>query len=284
MIEEIDEFIKVVDMQYSTEYFLGAEDCTPPTAHAHPFFELFIMLEGDVRYTVDDRAFDLKSTQLIIVPPSHEHSIEKNERHKAGALVRGLTFQFEIRKDKKLLPLFAMLNTPQTLQLNSIPEMITLIHTVSHHHTLFSKEEFFLLRKTYLIQLLLLLYKFSYVNLNIDKPLNHLTIHVLAYINQHLTEKINVKSIATTLKFTESYITKTFKKDMQLSIMQYIKERRLRLAESLIFGGEKPIQAMYKSGFSDYSNFFKEFTKIYGITPKQMWTKYRKEAPQFTET
>lgn len=279
MNTEIIDAIAVRGFQYATDYQTQIdEDGENLVPHSHDCYELFIMLEGELFYTVKKRKYRLRPTEVIVVPPNHSHLVTREKKQTQNAVVRGMTFQFEIQKD--LPPEFAFLLEVEKFRLNNIPEMITLIHTITHHRSIFSPNEFQVLLKTYTAQFLMLLYKFSYVSVNEDKTLSHLTLHIVAFINQHLTEKINVKALASTLKFTESYMTKTFKKDMKLSIMQYIKQRRMLLAESLIFGGEKPIQAMYKSGFTDYSNFFKDFVKTYGITPREMWLKYRKEAPQ----
>ena len=279
MNTDIIDAITIRGFQYTTDYQTQqGEDGENHVPHSHDCFELFIMLEGELFYNVKKRKYHLRPTELIVVPPKHSHLVTKEKEQTKNAVVRGMTFQFEIQTE---LPLeFAFLTEVKKFRLNSIPEIITLIHTIVHHRSIFSQNEFQVLLKTYTAQFLMLLYKFSHVSIGEDKSLSHLTLHIIAFINQHLTEKINVKALASTLKFTESYMTKTFKKDMKLSIMQYIKQRRMLLAESLIFGGEKPIQAMYKSGFTDYSNFFKEFVKTYGITPKEMWLKYRKEAPQ----
>ena len=37
---------------------------------------------------------------------------------------------------------------------------------------------------------------------------------------------------------------------MGISVMKYIKQRRMILADSLLYGGEKPVQAIYKSGYT----------------------------------
>ena len=276
--EAIDSIV-IRGFQYATDYQTQIEDAGENLApHSHDCYELFIMLEGEVFYTIKKRKYCLRPTELLIVPPNHRHLITREETQTQNAIVRGMTLQFELTET---LPTeFAFLNEVHKVRLSNTPEIITWIHTIAHHQSIFSPSEFQVLLKTYTAQFLMLLYKFSYISIHEDKALSHLTLHIIAFINQHLTEKINVKALASTLKFTESYMTKTFKKDMKLSIMQYIKQRRMLLAEALIFGGEKPIQAMYKSGFTDYSNFFKEFVKTYGVTPKEMWLKYRKEAPQ----
>ncbi len=280
MLENIEKNIQMVNFTYFTRYpsDIDAEDAE--RTHTHSFYELFIKLEGNCGYTVEDKRHELQSAELIIVPPGHRHRMEKNACNEQNPIVRGLLMQFDIPEEQREHPVFALLSAPRVIALNTIPEIVTLIHAVSHHGAIFSEDEFRLLEKTYVMQLLMLLYKLTFVTVNVDSRMNHITLHILAYIHQHLTEKLNVRSIAATLKFNESYIANIFKKDMHITIMQYIKRRRLELTQALLFGGERPMQAMYKSGFTDYPNFFKEFRKMYGMTPKEMWLNYRKEAPQ----
>lgn len=274
--EDIDA-IFIHDFKYTTDYLSeidASEESLNP--HSHNYHELFIMLEGNIVYTVNDTKYNLRPTELFIVPPKQLHTVARENTE--NTIVRGMTIHIEF--EKSIPSEFSFLNKITPIKLSNTPEIITWIHTIIHHQSVFSPTEFQALLKTYMAQFLMLLYKFFCVSLNNDQALNHLTLHIIAFIEQHLTERINVKTLESALNFNESYISKTFKQDMNLSIMQYIKQRRMLLAEALIYGGEKPIQAMYKSGFTDYSNFFKEFVKTYGVSPKQVWLKYRKEAPQ----
>lgn len=276
----IEDRIRVETFEYSITYTQPEpQEDEPPAERARPFYELFIMLEGAAVYTVEKKKYALSPTQCVLIPPFFpaKPTFTLSAQNPA---VRTLVVRFYAEGDLSDLPFGGLLQKPFARQLNAIPEIITLIHNISHHNSVFTREEFALLHKTYLLQFLMLLNKLSGENFDTEKTLNHLTLHVLSYINQHLTEKINVKTIAAILNFTEPYITRTFKADMGISIMQYIKQRRLELAHSLIYGGEKPIQAMYKSGFTDYSNFFKIFIVRFGQTPKELWLKYRKESPQ----
>lgn len=58
---------------------------------------------------------------------------------------------------------------------------------------------------------------------------------------------------------------------MQITIHKYIKLKRLIKAKELI-RQNLPITEVYiKSGFGDYSNFFRAFKLEYGITPKEYY-------------
>lgn len=45
----------------------------PPT-HRHPYAEVFVLHDGQGRYTVDEQAFDAVSGDIVIVPPNAWHS------------------------------------------------------------------------------------------------------------------------------------------------------------------------------------------------------------------
>lgn len=242
------------------------------------FYEIFLMLEGTASCFIGNTVYDLRSTQALIVPPQHKYLILPNAHNETNSIFRGITLQL------KLLPsaytkYVSFMNYPNVITCNSSPEIITHIHTIVHMYAFLEREEFDVLIKGLATQLVMLLYKYHSLNDTKTDNLNFLTIHTLSYINQHLTEKITLKTLSSFFKFNENYISRTFKKDMNTTVMQYIKGRRMQLAKTLIYGGEKPIQAMYKSGFTDYSNFYRDFVKRYGVTPKQMWIKYRKETP-----
>ena len=68
---------------------------------------------------------------------------------------------------------------------------------------------------------------------------------------------------------SESYICRIFKSATGTTINKYINARRISIAKALLSDGANVTEAYEKSGFSDYSNFFKAFTKAVGISPKK---------------
>lgn len=276
----LDDLLHVNAVKYFTFYSFHPKKPEDAREHTHRHFEIFILLEGHCTYRAKGKEYVLHPTEAIIIPPHSGHRVVYDDFSENDPLLRGLFFRFVLEPGSEYAELYGFLNKIRTVILNASPEIITLIHTINHHEAIFTEEEFSLLKKAYTIQLLLLLFKFFSEYADIPpQRVDHTTLHVLAYINQHLIDKLSVEKIADLFSFTKSHISAVFKKDMGISVMQYIKQRRMVLADSLLYGGEKPIQAMYKSGYSDYSNFFKDFVACHGVTPKQQWLKYRKEAP-----
>lgn len=100
---------------------------------------------------------------------------------------------------------------------------------------------------------------------------------VIKYINDHLTENLSLDQITTTLFVTKTYLCHIFKKRTGISIVQYITSKRILLADELMANGMSASEACYKSGFGNYSNFYKSYTKVMGHSPTGKAAKVVKE-------
>ena len=106
--------------------------------------------------------------------------------------------------------------------------------------------------------------------LKAEKP--ELLDRVLAYVEEHLAEKISLADIARNFYVSESTVTQTFRKKMGISFYRCVTQRRLISAKKLIEDGTSLESTAELVGFSDYSSFFRAFKQEYGISPRQ----YRK--------
>lgn len=98
---------------------------------------------------------------------------------------------------------------------------------------------------------------------------NHQVDDILAYINQNISNDISIEQIAGEFFLSESYICRIFKSATGTTIGKYITARRISIAKALLNEGVSVSEAFERSGFTDYSNFFKAFTKAVGVSPKK---------------
>ena len=98
---------------------------------------------------------------------------------------------------------------------------------------------------------------------------NHQVDDILAYINQNIAQPITVEHLAGHFYLSESYICRIFKAATGTTINKYITARRISIAKSHLNEGLTVSEAFERSGFTDYSNFFKAFTKAVGVSPKK---------------
>ena len=96
------------------------------------------------------------------------------------------------------------------------------------------------------------------------------------YIDKHLTEEITLKALENEIHNNGTYISRCVKKISGLSISQYIIAKRIALACRLLREGNTANEACYQSGFNNYSNFSRTFSKQVGVSPKQFQIEYRK--------
>lgn len=98
---------------------------------------------------------------------------------------------------------------------------------------------------------------------------NHQVDDILTYINQNISQTITVEQLAGQFYLSESYICRIFKSATGTTINKYITARRISIAKAVLSESGNVMEAFERSGFTDYSNFFKAFTKAVGVSPKK---------------
>jgi AraC-like DNA-binding protein len=92
---------------------------------------------------------------------------------------------------------------------------------------------------------------------------------IIDYINLHITEKLQISTIAKEFFLSETYVCRVFKAETGTTINKYLTARRISIAKALLADGYSVAETCEKSGFNDYTNFVKAFTKAVGISPKK---------------
>lgn len=90
----------------------------------------------------------------------------------------------------------------------------------------------------------------------------------IAYIEQHLHEKLTVTALAKHADITSDYLSAIFKKETGKSLSTYILSRKLREAQLLLENGYSCEQTAYTLSFCSESYFIACFKKAYGLTPR----------------
>jgi len=89
------------------------------------------------------------------------------------------------------------------------------------------------------------------------------------YIDQHFGSVISVRALASACNISISALERRFKKHLNQTPHQYIKDLRLDNARQLLLETEKSIGTIAaETGFSDHSHFTRTFNKRYGMAPK----------------
>lgn len=231
--------------------------------HSHNQYELIFFVKGDAYHVVEDRKYQLNKNDLILIRPRQYHYIDvlsDNDYERYNIL-----FDAEALGFHKILG-FNTLNEVISLSTNKIAQEI------------FSKLNFYCskLNKDDFIEVAIGLIKELFYNLSVSNTeskkeyiLSPLLSSALSYINENLFTIKSIDEVVKKLYVTPSYLFKLFKKELRTSPKKYLVDKRILYAQNLILLGERPTDVSIKCGFEDYTAFYRQYKKHFGISPSQ---------------
>lgn len=91
----------------------------------------------------------------------------------------------------------------------------------------------------------------------------------IKYIESNIKEELSLDTIAREVGYSAFHFSRIFKDNMGISIMDYVKERKLICASKEIFKGRKIIDVSEEYGYETHSGFSKAFKNKFGFTPTE---------------
>ncbi len=96
----------------------------------------------------------------------------------------------------------------------------------------------------------------------------------IQYLSEHFCDHINIHELAKLYGYSHEYFSRTFKKILGVSPVQYLVGLRLENVLHLVKAEQMPIlSAAYQSGFQSSSAFYKAFHASYSLSPTQYMEK-----------
>ena len=99
------------------------------------------------------------------------------------------------------------------------------------------------------------------------RKVNPLVSECISYITRNISGDLTVDTIARQLNVSQSGLAHVFREEMNISLHRYILKKRLVLAHRKIAQGQSAMAAAEECGFHEYSNFYRQYKKIYGRSP-----------------
>jgi len=99
---------------------------------------------------------------------------------------------------------------------------------------------------------------------------------IIDYINDNISTSLNIEEISDHFHYSHDYIAKLFKQEFDVTMKQYIIERKLTVAKRLLVTSEMPVEQVGQAiGFPDIALFEKFFKYHVGQTPKKYRNEYK---------
>jgi two-component system response regulator YesN len=98
------------------------------------------------------------------------------------------------------------------------------------------------------------------------------------YIADHLYDEISRDDLANCVHINSSYLSRLFKKEVGISLTDFIVQERMKTARNLLIHSDEMVSNIAKSfHYTNFSHFSKMFRKHYGMNPQDYRKKYYKE-------
>ncbi len=248
--------------------------------HYHEFYKIIYFIEGRVDYKVEGKTYHLKPHDFVLVGANVIHKPEVDVSIPYERYIIYLSEEFlseEEEQGDSLKYCFEEAQRSQNRVVHFTPESYEeLVGCLLHMEKIVSQREAYmsgLLLKSAFLEFMALF------NRNVaGQPRAFITtaayngkvVDVIAYIQEHLTEEINVDVLARQCYISKYYLMRQFKEATGYSIHQYINEKRIQAARRMILSGIPASEACYQCGFHDYSTFARRFKTIVGVAPSKL--------------
>ncbi len=92
----------------------------------------------------------------------------------------------------------------------------------------------------------------------------------IEYIYNNIHNRITIEDLAEYTQLSSSYLSRLFKKELGISISDYIREKKIDKAQNLLkYSNFSMVEIANYLSFSSQSHFIQVFEKFVGITPKK---------------
>lgn len=241
--------------------------------HCHNIFEIYYFIEGDVDYLVEGKQYHPTPHSLILLSPHVFHGVRINSDKSYRRFV--LHFNPNILNiEYRSLLLSAFPNKEKhsqrevyyenTNQFKLHPFFEALVDCSNQPEEL-SGRLFSFYIKALLSQLTIMCRTLSPIDNGIT--ISDAMTDVIAYLNDHLSEKITLDSLSEHFYISKHYLNRVFRKATGTTVYDYLIYKRVIYAQQLLINGVTASEASIRSGFYEYSAFYRAYIKIIGHTP-----------------
>lgn len=223
--------------------------------HCHAQFEIIAVLEGEISVLLEGNSYRLKDNQCAVIPPLAYHTVSANRR---GQYKR-ITALF----DSSALPIpLESCFEGNSLHISnaSTAQIVRLKTVIDENNEAFYKP----LADSLMMQMLYDCIKTT------EKPASALSEQmqkVVDYVDANISRPITLDDLADCISVSKSSVCHIFKDNMQVSPKQYILQKRMALAKSLIRSGIAPTAVAIRVGYDNYSNFYRMYKKFFEESP-----------------
>lgn len=244
--------------------------------HYHDFDKLILILSGKVKYLIEGREYELLPFDFVLVNRNliHKPVVESGEEYDRIILYLNHHFldKYELLDAfKKTRELGShVVRFPANVSAEIFESFSGIEKDIACEETQYAG------KLQTRLDVLKSLICFNRACIEEDfgfKPearYNRKVIEIIEYIMDNLEKDLSIDILADHFYMSKYHMMRIFKNETGYSIHQYISEKRILKAKSLIMSGTPATNACLDCGFRDYSTFSRAFKNQLGVLPSEV--------------
>ena len=268
----MDTKLEVIEFRDIDFYFLFIKKRTDTGLtnqkwHEHSFNEIMYLAEGECEYVIENRRYVLKKGDVLLIKSGLHHFERKNIEKDSALYCLGF-FTEAIENGELATEIF---NRGEHFSLSESPALSKILGSASDKLNL-SKNNAPSFMKAIAESVIFILSDLD-MKREFGRDIKNATVRaVIDYINENLATITSIEDIANAVFFSPSYVRALFKREMGIGIMEYVRNKKVLLANRKIKHGKKPTEIFSECGFLNYPSFYRAYTSYFGVSPKNRKT------------
>ncbi len=232
-------------------------------SHFHEDYEIIFFFNVTGDYVVENRKYALDKNDILLIKPTKYHYFVPQDNSFYERIVINVTGD---TLDSDLIPI--AFSNGEFFHLTENSVIAENFRKLKNYGSTLSAGQFSIMAKALLTEIILLICGLQgETQTNEYKYLDEFNTNVIKYINQNLPSITSLEQLANDLFVSKSTLYHAFRRTMKISIMQYVRNKKVLLAQSLIKNGVRPTKACTMSGFEDYTTFYRSYKLFFGHSP-----------------
>lgn len=232
--------------------------------------EILVMYEGDAEFHIEGNVYPLEPNDIVIVQHNELHRVVFRSLCHYSRLVINIDTSFFNDND---CPAFKNVFINRKLGEKNLikhnhPGAKDILEILERLQKYVSNEKpMLMIIKNTLIELLYIL-NIKEIKTSESTPKHNNIRKIILYINERITEQLDLEQIAAEFFMSKYHLCHIFKKHTGFTVNQYITRKRIAIVKELCEAGKSLTFAASEAGFKNYSSFYRAYLKETGKNPK----------------
>ncbi|MBR2964998.1 MAG: helix-turn-helix transcriptional regulator [Clostridia bacterium] len=212
------------------------------------YYDMTLVFKGRLIYTANGQRLTVEAGDVILLPPSTLRT-----RLPLSEPVHYVSFNFN--SDEKI-DLQMLIKGGATAEIHALFDAFTPSHLTDEPRS----EQKAACIASYILEVLTEMKDRESHNLHVNRAID--------FVSAHIKERIGLSDVAKHLHLSREYTAFLFKREMKMTVSEFINRKRLAIARDMIRDGGLSLSEVSEAvGYESYGYFSRLFKKRYGVAP-----------------